>query len=144
MSVDFDVVDALAGLAEDLRSEGNFVERLHAAVVTMRQERDEARALLAGVRQHLPEDAWVEGLTHPENVFHFVAGAKHELNLAQMEIKALKAEIEEILKKRDSRGFKRGTAAMREAAALTCDLHPAKAGTEIAPIIRALPVAEAD
>ncbi len=44
MSVDFDVVDALAGLAEDLRSEGDFVARLRAAVVTMKQERDEARA----------------------------------------------------------------------------------------------------
>ena len=32
MSVDFDVVDALAGLTEDLRSEGDFVARIHDAV----------------------------------------------------------------------------------------------------------------
>lgn len=44
MTVDFDVVDALAGLAEDLRSEGYFVARIHDAVATMKKERDEARA----------------------------------------------------------------------------------------------------
>ena len=73
-----------------------------------RCERDEARAMLAGVRLNLPEEAWIKGMNHAENVFHFVAGAKHELNLAQMEVKVLKAKIEEILEKRDSRGFKRG------------------------------------
>lgn len=41
---DFDVVDALAGFAEDLKSEAAFAERLHAAVLKMKQERDEARA----------------------------------------------------------------------------------------------------
>ncbi len=53
MSVDFDVVDALAGLAEDLRSEGDFVARIHDAVATMKQERDEARAEVAALRAAL-------------------------------------------------------------------------------------------
>ena len=44
MSVDFDVVDALAGLAEDLRGEGDFVARIHDAVEKLKKERDEARA----------------------------------------------------------------------------------------------------
>jgi hypothetical protein len=47
MSVDFDVVDALAGLSEDLRSEGDYVARIHDAVQKMERERDEARAALS-------------------------------------------------------------------------------------------------
>jgi hypothetical protein len=46
MSVDFDVVDALAGFAEDLHSEGDFAMRLHDAVKRLKEERDEARASL--------------------------------------------------------------------------------------------------
>jgi len=42
MSAGFDVVDALAGLSEDLRSEGEFVSRIHDAVEKLKQERDEA------------------------------------------------------------------------------------------------------
>ena len=52
MSVEFDVVDALAGLAEDLRSDGNLVDRFHDAVKKIREERDWARAeveMLRGV-----------------------------------------------------------------------------------------------
>lgn len=40
---DFDVVDALAGFAEDLKGEAAFAERLHAAVGKMKQECDAAR-----------------------------------------------------------------------------------------------------
>ncbi len=44
MGGDFDVVDALAGLAEDLRSEGDFVARIHDVVARMKKDRDEAQA----------------------------------------------------------------------------------------------------
>jgi hypothetical protein len=53
MSVDFDVVDVLAGLAEDLRSEGDFVARIHDAVAAMKKELDEARAEVERLRYAL-------------------------------------------------------------------------------------------
>jgi hypothetical protein len=52
MSGEFDVVDALAGLAEDLKADGNLVDRFHDAVKKIRHERDAARAeveMLRGV-----------------------------------------------------------------------------------------------
>lgn len=53
----------------------------------------------------------------------------------------LMRELERALEAPVTAAFLRGAAAMREAAALACDLNAAKAGTEIAPLIRALPVA---
>ena len=49
---DFDVVDALAGFAEDLKSEAAFAERLHAAVVKMKAAHDTERdALVAEIKR---------------------------------------------------------------------------------------------
>ena len=49
---DFDVVDALAGFAEDLKSEAAFAERLHAAVVKMKAAHDMERdALIAEIKR---------------------------------------------------------------------------------------------
>lgn len=53
MSVDFDVVDALAGFAEDLHSEGNFALRLHDAVKKLKEERDALKADLDAVDSDL-------------------------------------------------------------------------------------------
>lgn len=44
MSVDYDVVDAIAGLAEDMRDNGRFVDRIHDTVKTLKEERDSLRA----------------------------------------------------------------------------------------------------
>lgn len=44
MSVKWDFVDALDGLAEDLMVEGRFVKRIHEAVAELRKERDELKA----------------------------------------------------------------------------------------------------
>ena len=59
MSVDFDVVDALAGLTEDLRSEGDFVARIHDAVAALKKERDEARDEIARLKKRF-DDQWYE------------------------------------------------------------------------------------
>ena len=59
MSVDFDVVDALAGLTEDLRSEGDFVARIHDAVAAMKKELDKARVEVAHLKKAM-EDRWYE------------------------------------------------------------------------------------
>jgi len=59
VSVDFDVVDALAGLTEDLRSEGDFVARIHDAVAAMKKELDEARAEVARLKKRF-DDQWYE------------------------------------------------------------------------------------
>jgi|688.fasta_scaffold03411_29 uncharacterized coiled-coil DUF342 family protein len=64
MSAGFDVVDALAGLSEDLRSEGEFVSRIHDAVEKLKQERDEARAEVGMLEDRLSESrAEVDRLT---------------------------------------------------------------------------------
>ena len=57
MTEKIDVVDALAGLAEDLRSHGNFVDRISDAVAAMKKERDAALAeieRLRGLKAELP------------------------------------------------------------------------------------------
>jgi hypothetical protein len=57
MTEKIDVVDALAGLAEDLRSHGNFVDRISDAVAAMKKERDAAIAeiqRLRGLKAELP------------------------------------------------------------------------------------------
>ena len=99
MSGDFDVVDALAGLAEGLRSEGDFVARLHAAVVTMKKERDEARAEVERLQKRLGDKAEVDS--------EKLAAAFTEGTIAAGD--AMRPHI--------AVAYQRGAEAMREAAA---------------------------
>jgi len=50
---DFDVIDALAGFAEDLKSEAAFAERLHAAVARMKAAHETERHALLDEIQRL-------------------------------------------------------------------------------------------
>ena len=64
---DFDVVDALAGFAEDLKSEAAFAERLHAAVVKMKAAHDTERdALVAEIKRLRGALYSVMGVCHDE------------------------------------------------------------------------------
>lgn len=58
MSVKWDFVDALDGLAEDLMVEGRFVKRIHEAVVMLRKERDELKAEVEQLRAEKAMSCW--------------------------------------------------------------------------------------
>jgi hypothetical protein len=95
------VVDALAGLAEDLRSEGDLVARFHDAVKKMKQERDEARAEVERLKKAVHTRA-----CQTQSVYSVqcVCGAdEHQRDLRTL-------------------AYKRGAEAMREAAAV-CIKH---------------------
>jgi hypothetical protein len=97
MIAGFDVVDALAGLSEDLRSEGEFVSRIHDAVEKLKQERDEARAEIATLTAALDE-----------------RDVEAERSLEQYE--SLVRERDEA-RADDANAYRRGAEAMREACA---------------------------
>ena len=69
MTEKIDVVDALAGLAEDLRSHGNFVDRISDAVAAMKKERDAALAEIERLRTDVDRFQWANemGCEHTPN-----------------------------------------------------------------------------
>lgn len=55
----FDVVDALAGLAEDMRDHGRYVERIHDTVKAQRDELDRLHILVHRIHALTTEEtAW--------------------------------------------------------------------------------------
>lgn len=90
MTPDFDVVDALAGFAEDLHSEGNFAMRLHDAVAALRKERDELRAEVERLRSLKPIGTYSLDWNHEQERKRLTA----ERDAARAEAAAYKQDFE--------------------------------------------------